>query len=142
MSDDIKNVNQNPPSMVPENQTQPQAAVQPSVPVGSVNKEVGPNLSEFVRPAGPEISPNLSQEERESGVEVKSDKPSLTFEHKELGLDHAGPDVTVSTQPSGSIKFPMSEEEVKAQLEKKGQDGDSKTGLAKLIAKVIKVLGL
>lgn len=116
----------------------PQTPIQHPSPIGIANKEMGsasPDISEFVRPAGPEGSPNLTQEVVESGVKVPTDKPFLTSAHKELGMDHAGPDVTLSTQPS-SIRLPMSEEEVAKQL-KTGQNDDSIKGLAKLIQKVI-----
>lgn len=136
MNDNTKVLDQNPVSVpVANNVVQPQ---------GSLSKEkapIGPNLSEFIRPAGPEGSPNVSKEEKAAGVEVKSDKPNLTFEHKELGVDHAGPHVSVPTSPSGKVTLPMSEEEVTAQL-KTGQDDDSGKWLAGLIRKVIKVFGL
>ncbi|OGH24194.1 MAG: hypothetical protein A3B47_00700 [Candidatus Levybacteria bacterium RIFCSPLOWO2_01_FULL_39_24] len=112
-------------------------------PQGSLNKEktpIGTNLSEFVRPAGPEISPNLPQEVSESGVEVKTDKPNLTLEHQELGMEHAGPNITVLTQPSAPIKLPMSEEEITNKL-KTGQDDDSGKWQAGLIQKIIKAMG-
>ena len=136
MSNDTQVLDQNPGT--------PQAPVQPVVPVGSVSKETGPanvNLSEFVRPAGPEGSPNVSEEEKEAGVEVKSDKPNLTFEHKELGIDHAGPHVPVSASASGKVSLPMSEDEVIDKL-KTGQDDDSGKWLSKLIQKIMKVMGL
>lgn len=144
MDDNAKIVNQNTPPVVQDDQAQPQATVQPIAPVasvGSVNKEVGPiasPVSEFVKPT--EAEPQISQELKESGVEAKSDRPDLTFEHKELGVDHAGPHVPVATSPSGKITMPMSEEEVADKL-KTGQDDDSGKWLAGLINKVIAVMG-
>lgn len=134
MNGDVKVLDQNPVSA-----PVPGSAVAPQ---GSLNKEkppIGTSLSEFVKPAGPEISPNPSAEEKESGVEIKSDRPSLTSEHRELGMDHAGSNITVLTQPSDSIKLPMSDEEIE-QLLKTGENDDSSTGLAKLVDKVGKAL--
>lgn len=141
MDDNTKIVGQNTSSAVQSDQAQPQAAVQPTMPpapVGSANKEVGAisaPVSEFIKPTDTE--PQVSPELKESGVEAKSDKPDLTFEHKELGLDHAGSNITVSSQPSSPIRLPMSEDEIADKL-KTGQDEDSGKGLAKLIQKIIK----
>lgn len=135
MNGDVKVLDQKPASA-----PVPGSAVAPQ---GSLNKEkspIGTNLSEFIKPAGPEISPNPSAEEEKSGVEVKSDRPSLTSEHRELGMDHAGSNITVLTQPSGSIQLPMSDEEIEKLL-RTGQDDDSRKGLAKLVDKVGKALG-
>lgn len=150
MDDNAKIVSQNsPPAISAEqgNQAQPQAVVQPvqsATPVGSVNKEAGPvpatpPISEFVKPTDAE--PQISQELKDIGVETKSEKPDLTSEHKELGLDHAGSNITVSTQVSTPVKLPMSEEEITDRL-KTGQDDDSGKWLAGLIQKIIRVMGL
>ena len=146
MSDDSKIVNQNTPLVTPGDQAQPQVQsaqpVQPSAPAGSVNKETGPvgaPDSEFIRPS--ETEPQINQELKESGVEVKSDNPDLTFEHKELGVDHAGSHVPVPSSPSGKVTMPMSEDEVTDEL-KTGQDDDSGKWLAGLIRKIIKAMGL
>lgn len=141
MNDDVKNANQKTFPVAQADQAQPQAVVQPVVPAGSVNKEVGPVVvsdSEFVKPS--EAEPQISQELKESGVEAKSDKPNLTVEHRGL-VDHAGSHTPVSTTPSKTIQYPMSEEEIEKQL-KAGQDDDSGTWLAGLIKKIMKVLGL
>lgn len=141
MDDDTKIVNQNAHPAIQGNQAQPQAQVQPAVPAGSVNKEtspVGASDSEFIKSS--ETEPQIGQELKESGVEVKSDKPDLTFEHKELGVDHAGPHTPVSSFPSGKITMPMSEEEVEDRL-KTGRDDDSGKWLAGLIQKIIKAIG-
>ena len=129
MNDNTKVLDQNPvPPPVSSSVVQP---------YGSLNKEapIGQNLSEVVRPAGTEASPNVSEEERKSGVEIKRDKPNLTLEHNGL-VEHAGPHVSVSTQPSGKITMPMSEEEIARQL-KTGRDDDSEKWLAWLLKKVI-----
>lgn len=134
MNDNTKNVSQNTPPPIP--------AVAPSAPVGTINKETGhiaSPVSEFIKPT--EAEPRISQKLKESGVEVKSDKPDLTFEHKELGMDHAGPHVPVSILPSSSIQYPMSEEEITDKL-KTGQNDDSGKWLAGLLQKIIRVIGL
>lgn len=150
MNDDNKIVNQNPPSAVQADQAQPQPAVapvqptqpvQPVTPVGSVNKEAGPvdaTVSEFIKPS--ETQPQIDSELKEIGVKEVKDKPDLTFEHKELGVDHAGSNITVSTQPSVPVKLPMSEEEIADKL-KTGQDDDSGKWLAGLLQKLIKAFG-
>jgi hypothetical protein len=128
-------------------QVQPQASIKPvqpvQNPVGSVNKEVGPVSSAMseLRPAGSEVSHEISQELRDIGVEEKQDRPDLTDEHKELGVNHAGPHVPVPTRHSGKVKLPMSEEEIESKL-RTGQDDDSGKWLAGLVKKVIKVMGL
>ena len=109
--------------------------VQPQM--GSLNKEQAPksqDLSEFIRQAGPESSLNVSQEEKTAGVEVKSNRPELTSEHKEL-VAHAGPDVSLPT--SSSVTLPMTEEEIAKEL-KTGHKENSGTWLAALIDYVIK----
>jgi len=108
--------------------------LQPQTPVGTANKEIG-HVSEFVKPSGAETIPNIPPEVSEH-IKVESDKPDLTPEHKELGLDHAGSNITVSTQPAVPIKLPMSEEEIADKL-KTGQDDDSGKWLAGLIRKII-----
>jgi len=145
MNNDNKNVSQNTPPAPQADQAQPRAQVQPVqpvVPAGSINKEAGPVSAadaEFIKPTDTE--PQLSPELKESGIEVKNDKPNLTFEHKELGLDHAGSNITVSTQPTAPIKLPMSEKEIADKL-KTGQDDDSGKWLAGLIQKIMKAIGL
>jgi len=137
MNDDAKNVNQNIPSAVQANPAQSQVQIQPVAPVGSVNKEANPVVapnSEFIKPS--EAEPQVNKELKEVGVEVKSDSPNLTPEHKELGMDHAGPSIPVTTASANSIQYPMSEEEIKEQLNT-GQDDSSKKWLARLIDKVI-----
>lgn len=139
MSNDVKIVDQNPVSS-----SLIGSQVQPQVPVGSPNKELGSsgvNISEFVRPAGAEVSHKLDQEQVESGVEEKKDFPDLTFEHKQVGIEPAGPHVPVPSGPTGKITLPMSEEEVAGKL-KTGKSDDSGKWLAKLIDKVIRALGL
>lgn len=142
MSTDTNVLNKNPVSVGQTVPLQPQAAVQPVVPAGSINKETGPvsvSGSEFIKPT--EAEPQVSQELKESGVEVKSDRPDLTFEHKELGIDHAGPHAPVPSSPTGKIVMPMSEEEVAEKI-KTGQNDDSGKWLAGLLQKIIKVIGL
>lgn len=132
MDDNTKNVNQNP---------LPVAPAEPSAPVGSTSKETEPvsaPVSEYVKLS--ERQPEIDQELADLGVKEVSDKPNLTSEHKELGVDHAGLHVPVATSPSGKITMPMSEEEVAEKL-KTGQDDDSGKWLAGLIQKIIKVLG-
>jgi|WetSurMetagenome_2_1015567.scaffolds.fasta_scaffold712647_2 hypothetical protein len=141
MNDDNKVVNQKTPPAIQTDQATPQVQVQPVTPVGSVNKEVGPINAlalEFVKPS--EVEPQIDQDLKELGVEAKKEKPDLTSEHKEVGIEHAGSHISVSTVPSGKVTLPMSEEEIAEKL-KTGQDDDSSKWLAGLINKVIAVMG-
>lgn len=144
MNDDNKIVNQNTAPVIQADQTQPQAVIQPvrpAAPVGSTNKEVGPitsPVSEFIKPTDAE--PQISQELKDLGIEAKKDEPNIAKEHKKV-IDHAKQFVPVPTGPSGKVSLPMSEDEVADQL-KSGQDDDSGKGLAKLIQKIIKAMGL
>ena len=138
MDDNSKIANQNTPptTQADQAQVQPVAPVQPSVPVGSVNKEVEPAsapVSEFVKPS--EAQPQTDQDLAELGVEAKKDEPNIADEHKDF-IDHAGQYTPVSTSPSGKVTMPMSEKEVEDKL-KTGQDDDSGKWLAGLIRKII-----
>lgn len=133
MNDNTKVLDQNPGT--------PPTPVQPVSSVGGANKEMGRvagPVSEFVKLT--EAEPQIDKELADLGVEVKKDSPNVTEEHRDF-IDHAKQFTAVSTSASGKVTMPMSEEEVADQL-KTGQDDDSKTGLAKLIDKVIKALGL
>lgn len=149
MDNNVNVVNQNPPPAVPAdqaNQSQPQAVVQPvyepSMPMGSVNKEAGPVVSPVPESASPtDTEPQISAELKDLGVETKSEKPELTPEHKELGVDHVGSNITVSVHAPASVKLPMTEEEIADRL-KTGQDDDSGKWLAGLIQKIVRVIGL
>ena len=131
MNDNTKVLDQNP--------SIPSAPIQPVPGVGGANKEavrpvVAP-VSEFVRPSGAETVLNLPPEVSSANVKVQSDRPDLTFEHKQIGLNHANPPVSI--QSSNSIQLPMSEEEMAQKLET-GQDDDSGKSLAKLLKKIFK----
>lgn len=148
MDSNNKIVNQNTPPVAQNDQMQTQptvAPVQPVAPVGSVNKETGPidvgktKINEL-SPSSPEVSHEISQELKDIGVEENKDRPDLTFEHKEMGIEHAGPYVPVSTSPSNLIQYPMSEEEIADKL-KTGQNDDSGKWLAGLVHKIMKVMG-
>lgn len=115
--------------------------VAPPVTVGSANKEAGPlvsPVSEFVKPTDAE--PQISQELKDIGIEAKKDEPNVTDEHKGI-IDHAKQFTPVSTGSSGKVSLPMSETEMLEKI-KTGNSDDSGKWLAKLIEKVIKVLGL
>lgn len=139
--DNNKIVNQNANPVAQTNQAQPQAPVQPAVPVGSPNKEtghVGLSVSEFVKPS--ETEPQINQELAGLGVETKKDEPNIADEHKQV-IDHAKQFSPVPSSPSSKVSLPMTEEEIGEKL-KTGQDDDSEKWLAGLIKKIIKVMGL
>lgn len=140
MNDDNKVVNQNTPPVVPVDQVQPQAQVQPVVPVGTVHKEMGPPIAVVseIKPAGAEVQHEINQESAELGVKEIQDRPDLI---KGVDMQHAGPSVPVPTSPSGKVTMPMSEKEITDKL-KTGQDDDSGKWLSKLIQKIMKVMGL
>lgn len=145
MDDNTKIVNQpQAQAQVPTPPVQAPAESVVSAPVsGSVNKEMGPigsAASQFseVKLSGVEVIHTIDEELSKIGVKETQDLPELTDDHKQAGVQYSVPAPTIS---KGSIKYPMSDEEIADQL-KKGNDGDSKKGLAKLIGKVMKVLGL
>ncbi len=146
MDDNAKIVNQNSSPVVADNQAQPQTQqvpAQPVAPVGSVNKEAAPissTLSEL-KPAGAEASHDISQELKDMGVVERKDVPHLDNSHKSIGIQHSGASAPIQTATTGKVSLPMSDEEVLNTL-KTGQDNDSKKGLAKLIDKIIKAVGL
>ena len=126
MNDNTKVLDQNPVSAPVSNNV-----VQPT---GSMLKEQAPmeqNLSEFVRPAGPEAVPSLPQEVSESGVEVNRDHPDLTFEHKQIGLEHSGATAPVPSVPTGLV-----------QISQEKDINSSGTWLNALIEKVEKIMRL
>lgn len=123
MSGDPKILDQNP---VPATQAPaPQA-------VGVGSKETGrvAPVSEFVKPSGPETVLDIPAEV--SGhVGINSDKPSLTPEHKELGVVHSGPDASIQPASTDLAQIPQ------------GTDvGNSGTWLNALTEKVQKVMSL
>lgn len=91
-------------------QAQPQAPVQPVPSVGGgANKEVGrvvAPVSEFVTRSGAEAIPNIPPEVS-AHIEVKNDNPTLTEEHKQIGVEYAGPSVQPPTEPSGLVQIPQ-----------------------------------
>lgn len=144
MNDDNKTVNQNADPIVQATPVQPQTPVQPVVPVtpvGSPNKEIGPVgsvASEYIKLTDTE--PQIDQDLEELGIEAKKENPDLTNEHKQAGIGYAKETAPVSSQPTGAVKLPMSEEEVADTL-KTGQDDDSGKWLAGLIQKIIRAMG-
>jgi hypothetical protein len=144
MNDDNKIANQN---IVPPSQAgQPQAQVQPVMPVSSPNKEFGSISGDTVQvneisPSGAEINHEISQELKDIGVKEKEDRPNLTAEHKSLGIEHAGPHIPVSTAPSSKEDLPMTKE-VADQIYKTSKNDDSEKWYARLIEKIAKIMGL
>ena len=98
-------------------QDQKSAPFATPAPVSLPQKEQAPVISdaskdqaaELIKPS--EEEPKIPQEVKEAGVEAVSEKPYLTEEHKALGIKHAKEGTPVSTQPSGIVKLPMSENE-------------------------------
>lgn len=143
MDDNTKIADQNTNFVAQTDQPQVQPAVQPIqtvgpvAPIGSANKEAGIStapVSDFIKPS--ETQPQIDKDIAELGVEAKSDKPGLTFEHKALGVDHAGSNIVVATHASSPVTLPMTEEEIADKL-KAGEDDDSGKWLAGLIKKII-----
>lgn len=87
--------------------------IQPSAPIGVANKEIGrvaAPVSELITRSGVETIPNLPPEVSDANVKVPTDKPFLTPAHKEMGLVHSGPDVTVPTSPTGLVQIPQTKD--------------------------------
>ncbi len=121
MSNDAKTLDQNP---VSGNQ------VQPWVPVGVANKEIGPipSVVPEIRPAGPEVKHEISQESVKLGVKEIQDRPDLT---QIINMQHAGPSVPVPPGPTGLV-----------QISEKKDVSNSNTWLNALKEKVQKVMQL
>lgn len=112
-------------------QVQSQAPTQAILAVGGANKEiirVAAPVSEFVTRSGAETIPNIPPEVSEANVKISTDKPFLTPAHKEVGLDHSGPDVSVPTSPTGLV-----------QITEKKDVSSSGTWLNTLLEKIRKV---
>jgi len=131
MNGDVKVLDQNSTPPVSGNVVQPQ--------IGSLNKEVQPaaGLPEL-KPAGSEVIHSIDQELKDVGIEEKKDRPDLT---QAIDVQHSGSSAPVSTTPSKSIQYPMSEKEIEDKL-KTGPADDSGKWLAGLIRKIMKALGI
>jgi len=103
MNDNAKILDQNPGPITP---------VQPVAPVGIANKEMGPipSVVPEIRPSGPEAGHNIDQSSTELGVKEVQDRPSLTSEHKEIGLEHSGATAPVPTGPTGLVQIPQTKD--------------------------------
>lgn len=112
-----------------------QQPVQPAQPVGSVQKETG-HVSDFVKPT--EHAPKISPELRKAGVEESPNHevPKLSLEDKKAGLGLAKEHTPVVTQPTGSVKLPMTGQQAKLALHKK--ISDSMRWLALLVLRQLK----
>lgn len=111
---------------------------QPTPPAGAANKEIGPvSVVSEIRPSGPEVRHDIKGLEN-AGVEENNDRPVLTEEHRQAGVDHAGPSVPVPSGPTGQVTLPLTREEAVARV-KNSRPTDSIWGLAKLVLKGFKV---
>lgn len=100
---------------------------------GSLNKEASPintGLPEL-KPAGPETRHSIDQELAELGIKEINDRPGLTGEHKEIGIEYSDPAVPVVSGPTESVRLPDTKD-----------IGDSNTWLNALADKVRKVMRL
>lgn len=117
---------------------QPQA---PTVPVSSITptKESEPitasvsQATEYIKPS--EVSPAISKEVAEAGVEAVSEVPSITPQHKEIGIEMAKESVPVATQPTGAVQLPQSQKEAEMLLKK---NSDTRNSLTWLIMSLIR----
>lgn len=103
MNDDNQlNQDQN-QQVIADNQQQVQ-----SVPVGSINKEVGP-VSDYVKLS--ESEPQIHPEAAKAGVETVSseEKPQLTEEHFKIGVKESIPQPQI--EPTGNVNLPMSQQQ-------------------------------
>lgn len=108
------------------------------VPVSAgVGKEAERPVSDFVIHS--EAQPVLDKEVQEIGVEAVSDKPKLTQEHEQIGIKHSLENNVPNIEPSGNIKFPLTNEET-ATIEKDKNVGASAYWLMILIKKIKKAI--
>ncbi len=100
-----------------------------------------PNQTEYIKPSGAETSPIIPPEVAEHGVEAVLDheKPKITPEHKQVGIEPAKEAVPVVTQPQGTVQLPMSEEDALNTI-KTTSASESKHWLAVLVEKAYKHL--
>lgn len=132
------------PSQNPVNQNQDDTEVFSQNPVAGTthmgSKEAEPigisNSREHIRPT--EHSIELDKEVKEAGVEAVSEEKQLTLEDKKAGLELAKESTPVPTQPTQTIKLPMSPQEA-IQTAKSNDVGSAKVWLANLVEKVLKM---
>lgn len=102
-----------------------------------ISPKIASEISEIIRAS--EKEPSVPKEMREAGVEEVSDRFPLTREHTDFGIQHAGESTPVHTQPLGTVKLPMSEEEALKTI-KTTSNTDSRHWLAVLIEKIYKAI--
>lgn len=146
MSDDTKTVNQNTNVQFPSQPVQAPTGSGVRSPVGSPNKELGPISEDTTQlnelsPSGAEVNHKISQELKNIGVQETEDRPDLTEDHKQAGINHAGASIPPQTAPTGLIELPLTREEAFAEVKGK-KPNDSGWGLGKLVLKVLKVMGI
>lgn len=118
---------------------------QVAAPVSGVQKEQQPlasarvdSHSEWVTPS--ETEAQIPKELSEVGIEAvaSNDKPQLTKEHKDAGLEHAGESTPI---PSGSnVQLPMTEGEAKSAIAKEKNITNAFVWLATSVLRQIKIL--
>lgn len=118
-----------------------QANQPPGGAVGLVQKELPPisskvvsEVSEIIKES--EKEPNIDEDVKKAGVEAVFERPNLTEEHAEIGMEHSGESVPVATKTLGTDQFPMTEAEAENTLKTSKKD-DSIFGLAKVIIREI-----
>lgn len=142
----IQGGNSNPPG---SNQVTNQPLVNtPPSPVSPPQKEqvepiLGQATSEAIlKPEGwiepSEKEPQIHPEVAEAGVERVSSTPELTPEAQKTGLRLAKESTPVSTQPSGAVQLPISEQKSKNILRFHKKVANSVTWLAVLVLKHFK----
>lgn len=82
----------------------------------SVAKETEPIIGAEPLVVSSEVEPELHPEVKAAGVETVSEKLKLTEDHLKTGISHAKESTPVETEPSGRIKYPISEHDAKQAL--------------------------
>lgn len=91
----------------------------PVVPSGSLVKEAEPMPSvskpiEMIKPA--EVPVELPKEVEAVGVKEIKQTPTIPEEVKKLGVASVGAATPVSTQPTGFVKLPMTQQQAQAKI--------------------------
>lgn len=132
MNDPAQQVNDTNTNQQPPVQTD-QSLQQPTAPAAAPYKEAEPvaisaeTPAEFVQPS--EVGPSIPKEVAEAGVEAVSEVPSITPQHREIGIEPAKESVPVATQPTGAVTLPQTQKEAEILLKKNSDTRNSFTWL-------------
>lgn len=123
-----------------------------AIPVGRAQKETGPVIipEPIIIRSDSEQEPNLHPEVKKAGVEAVSQIPELPKGVQDLGLRPSPESVKPTTEPTGVVKLPLTEDRAEEVISSQKHDSaiaehtegiyrtNSIYGLAILVKKIIK----